>query len=81
MLNSSSDITEGEEVRAAARSFKEKAAAVSARRRATSWEVSPEMDATKVMPGHISHFLCTLYEHYGLYEGCRHISLSMRSSV
>lgn len=81
VLNPKSDITGDEEVRAAARAFKEKVAVVSARRRATAWEAPPGLDATQMMPRHVLHFICTLYEKYGLYEKCRHIPLSMRSSA
>lgn len=45
-LNTSSDSTEDEEVRAAARAFTEKTTLVLDCRRAAAWEVSPELDET-----------------------------------
>lgn len=62
VLSPSPEIVEGEELKAAARGFKEKTAVAVAHRRATAREVARELDATQVKPGHILHFLCRLYE-------------------
>lgn len=75
------DITEDKEAREAAERFKQKAAVVSARRRGTTWEVPPGLVATHVMPGHISAFLCTLYEDYELFERGGHIPLGVHFLV
>lgn len=66
---------EDEEVGVEARRMKKKVAVVSGCRRVTAWVASPGLDSTQVVPEHISHFLCTLEENYGLYEGYRHTSI------
>lgn len=81
MMTLSSSITEGEEVRVAARRFKEKTDVVYACRTAATWEMPPRLKATKVMPRYILHFLCKLYESYGLYERCRSLPEDMWSLV
>lgn len=53
------NITEDQEMREAARRFKEKAAEAMAWKRANAWEVPPGLDATQVMLEHTLHFLCT----------------------
>lgn len=81
VLGPNSDLTEGEKLKAKTGRFKENTALVSSRRRPIVRKVPPGLYATQVMPGRISHFLRTLYEDYGLYEQCRHISLDRWFSV
>lgn len=73
MLNPNSDTTEGEEGRAVAPGFKGKAAVLSARKKATAWEMPSGLDARQVMHGHTLPFFCTLYDGCRLYKRCRHI--------
>lgn len=56
-------------------------AADSARRRASVWELAPELNAMQGALGHIFRFRFTLYDDGGLYRKCCHIPLDMRSSV
>lgn len=77
VLTPSSDTAEGEKMRALARVLRKKVAMVLARKRATAWELPPGLDPTQVLPRHILHFLCMLYENYELYNRCRHILLGV----
>lgn len=73
-------------MRVAARTFREKVAMVSARRRATALERPPGLEATTVRPGLILHFLSKLREDYGLYKNealhsARHLALRVKRPV
>lgn len=52
VLSSESNTTGDEKMRAPARPFKEKVTVVSASKKATAWEVPPEMDARQLIAGH-----------------------------
>lgn len=60
VLNSSSDTTGDEEVRAPARAFKEEVTVVSASTRANAWEMPHGLSATQVMRRAIFEFISTL---------------------
>lgn len=81
VLHMNSDITGDENFRAATRGLKEKVAVISARTRASAWEVLPGLATTQVTPVYGFQFLCMMHPHCGLYEKCRHIPLAMQSSV
>lgn len=77
VLNRKTDISEIGKVDAAAEVFTDNMGALLAGTKGTVWEVSPELNGTLVMPGHILHFLSALYENYSMCEMCRQTSLSM----
>lgn len=63
VLRPTSDIRGSGEVKAAAKLLTDEIDAVLAGKNATVWEVSPEPDATQVMPDHTLHFLLALEEY------------------
>lgn len=65
------------EVKAAARTFKEKVAVALTRKKAAAREVAPKLNAEKSDARADLHFLCTLYESFKQHEKCRRSPLGM----
>lgn len=79
--NPSSDIKGDVEIKAETERLRRKMVVASACRKATFWQVPSGPDAARMMLGHILQYICTFFEHYGLFEKCRHTPPCMRSSV
>lgn len=77
VLNPNSKIEREKQVGAEARAFKGKVAVVSARRRATVWEMSPVLDAKQMTPGDSLQFFYMLSDDYERYQKCRHTPLGI----